>query len=333
MSDASNSVIVKPCTAAEIAFYETARDSHPAFAAYMPTFIGQLELASSEQAALLTSSSASTPVQSTASVLTAAASTEPNPDKKAKPISTNLSIVLSNATAPFLHPNILDVKLGSQLWDDTADDSKRERLSKVATETTSGSLGFRIAGMRMWQPPKDENEEGQNKDYGKLYGRAFSAQNVRDGFEEYLGVKAAPQTARRVAKKFRAEVEGLRRMLEAEESRMVAASILFVYEGDAWVLEKVLDEEDEREYPGPAIEVSSEPDGEDSNGGDGEDNDDDGLSDDDTKPVSHNIKLIDFAHARFTPGEGPDENALQGVRSVIKILDEIAAEADGASIV
>jgi len=36
-------------------------------------------------------------------------------------------------------------------------------------------------------------------------------------------------------------------------------------------------------------------------------------------------KLIDFAHASWTPGQGPDENALQGVRNVLSILTDLSA--------
>ena len=33
------------------------------------------------------------------------------------------------------------------------------------------------------------------------------------------------------------------------------------------------------------------------------------------------LKLIDFAHAQWTPGQGPDENVLHGIRNVIKVLE------------
>ena len=41
-------------------------------------------------------------------------------------------------------------------------------------------------------------------------------------------------------------------------------------------------------------------------------------------PHIYSLKLIDFAHAEFTPGQGPDENALHGVRSLIRIFEELA---------
>jgi 1D-myo-inositol-tetrakisphosphate 5-kinase/inositol-polyphosphate multikinase len=41
-------------------------------------------------------------------------------------------------------------------------------------------------------------------------------------------------------------------------------------------------------------------------------------------PRIYSLKLIDFAHARWTPGQGPDENVLKGVRSLIRIFDELS---------
>ena len=35
------------------------------------------------------------------------------------------------------------------------------------------------------------------------------------------------------------------------------------------------------------------------------------------------LKLIDFAHAQWTPGQGPDENLLHGIRNVITVLETL----------
>lgn len=55
---------------------------------------------------------------------------------------------------------------------------------------------------------------------------------------------------------------------------------------------------------------------------DGEE-DDDGDGDGDEQPPQKTtvLKLIDFAHAHWTPGQGPDENVLHGIRNVIKMLE------------
>ncbi|KAK3294465.1 inositol polyphosphate kinase-domain-containing protein [Chaetomium fimeti] len=52
-----------------------------------------------------------------------------------------------------------------------------------------------------------------------------------------------------------------------------------------------------------------------------DDDDDDELS---SQPRIFSLKLIDFAHAKWVPGQGPDENSLLGVRSLIKIFEELA---------
>jgi 1D-myo-inositol-tetrakisphosphate 5-kinase/inositol-polyphosphate multikinase len=41
-------------------------------------------------------------------------------------------------------------------------------------------------------------------------------------------------------------------------------------------------------------------------------------------PRIYSLKLIDFAHASWVPGQGPDENSLLGVRSLIKVFEELA---------
>lgn len=55
---------------------------------------------------------------------------------------------------------------------------------------------------------------------------------------------------------------------------------------------------------------------------------DEGYGDDESEfsrlPPIYSIKLIDFAHATWVPGQGPDENVLFGVRSLIKIFEELS---------
>ncbi len=86
---------------------------------------------------------------------------------------------------------------------------------------------------------------------------------------------------------------------------MVGGSLLLVYEGDAakaeegvkWMLEG--GEEDEED-----------------------DEDDEGDEDDAKKPgPPYTVKLIDFAHTRLVPGQGPDEGVLKGFDTVLSLLD------------
>ncbi|KAH0569273.1 hypothetical protein GP486_000029 [Trichoglossum hirsutum] len=321
LSDASGSVVVKPCTATEIAFYESAA-MHPAFAAYMPTYMGTLKLSSSgtvdETATAAAAAAASQPAGSATASGTASALSPDDPGPlRGKKLETGLSIVLENIASPFKKPNILDVKLGAQLWDDSASLQKRERLDKVAAETTSKSLGFRMAGMKVWQGAGEQKDPLVDatgyRVYNKFYGRKFSADSVIEGFREFLFVPAAgidDDLGRTMVNILLKQVEGIQKVLEAEEIRMYSASILFVYEGDGEALRRALEEEKSR------TSGTAQPD-EGDRGGD----DDEGEGD---VAKAYAVKLIDFAHATWTPGLGSDENALQGVRSTAKILGDLA---------
>jgi 1D-myo-inositol-tetrakisphosphate 5-kinase/inositol-polyphosphate multikinase len=58
-------------------------------------------------------------------------------------------ITLENLVGSFERPSIVDIKLGSVLYDADATDDKKRRLSQVSAETTSGSMGMRICGMKV----------------------------------------------------------------------------------------------------------------------------------------------------------------------------------------
>jgi inositol-polyphosphate multikinase len=95
-------------------------------------------------------------------------------------------------------------------------------------------------------------------------------------------------------------------MLSSHESRMYSASILFVYEGDAEALETGI----QAEARGEVVEDEDE-------------------DDDDSDIVPQYIsktKLIDFAHAAFREGEGPDQNVLPGVKKILEHLKMMISE-------
>ncbi|CAZ79800.1 unnamed protein product [Tuber melanosporum] len=269
LSDESGALVIKPCTAREVAFYTSASE-HPKFQKWMPTFFGTLELSGSEPAA--------GPVTS----------------------NRNTSIVLQSLTYGFCKPCVMDIKLGAQLWDDEAPQEKRDRLDAVSNATTSSSLGLRIAGMKVWKG----EAAGGYKVFDKHYGRTFTAENCSQAIEEYLSADISEEQKKLIVGRFLRKVTEVREMLEEQESRMYSASFLFVYEGDREVLGTALEEEEENAKKPPKGE------------------DDDSEEDEKAKKVEE-LKLIDFAHANWTPGKGPDENALQGVRSTERLLAEL----------
>ena len=395
--NSSGSLIAKPCTPAEIAFYESSAQ-HPVLQNYMPTFMGTLS-SNSEQQSLLagiqnagelslqtsgvssstdTASPATPELSAVPGVTTIPASI---PQQEApwvpsggKKIESGVSIVLENVASGFQRPSVLDVKLGSRLWADDAPLSKRAKLDAVSKETTSSSLGFRIAGMKVWAGDGDKNETPDKKldehekvtggvadgeapkgkavekdgykRYDKWYGRTLNDQNVKEGFTAFLAAAKTGKAdySKLVAKRLASDLQRIQAALESEESRMYSASILIIYESDPTAFEKALEDERTRENE----------EAEDEDGGDAEDgllevvdlqagggNIEQGsltfdldsapteladiIDEDEDEPLKvHDVRLIDFAHASWTPGQGRDENALHGVRSVLRIVEEIA---------
>ncbi|PBP27993.1 inositol polyphosphate kinase [Diplocarpon rosae] len=241
------------------------------------------------------------------------------PVKPSKRIVTNQAVVLENASHGFVRPNILDVKLGVRLWADDAAEEKRIRFNKLTAETTHKDLGFRIAGMRVWQGDgatgKDIDKEGY-KIYDKNYGRvSVQSSNIEEAFRNFLfapGAGVDDELGKLVAQVLLADVKRIQTVLENQESRMFSASLLFVYEGDGAALRTAMEE---ASHPSttrsPRTLVNQAEDNED--------------EDEVLGPKIYTVNVIDFAHAEWTPGRGPDENSLTGVRSVARILERVAS--------
>lgn len=324
LCDVDGELFIKPCTHTEIAFYEASVAAHPEFAELMPTYLGSLTLDEQQNAtieehgaAFLAKHTNGTVVEEGSAALIAK-HTIPEvvvPVKTGKRIETNQAVVLENAAHGYIKPNILDVKLGVRLWADDAHQEKKIRFDKVTEETTHKELGFRIAGMRVWQGHgavgKDIDEEGF-KIYDKNYGRFYiQKENVLEAFRNFIFAESAgidEELGKLVSQAFLADVRRIQEVMESQESRMFSASLLFVFEGDGVALRAAMEEASRS----PATLVNGD-------GGDSEE-DEDG---EDTGPKIYSVKVIDFAHAEWTPGMGPDENSLIGVRSVAKILKNL----------
>lgn len=222
-------------------------------------------------------------------------------------ITTKHAVVLDNISFGYRRPNILDIKLGVRLWADDAPEAKRIRFDKITAESTHKDLGFRIAGMRVWQgldaKGEDIDKEGY-KIYNKQYGRHLKPKDMFNSLRSFIYNERAgvsEDLAKYIAKAFLDDVTQIQTQFENHENRMFAASILFVYEGDGDALRSAIQKNSQLS---PNTDKS-------------EDNDNIKLA----KICS--VKLIDFAHAEWTPGQGPDENTLFGVRSIAKLLREI----------
>ena len=98
-------------------------------------------------------------------------------------------------------------------------------------------------------------------------------------------------------------VTEVRGVLHGQESRMYSTSLLFAFGGHGKAPETALKQEEEKPKKPP--------------------NDEDDDSEYEKVKKVEELKLIDFAHADWTPGKGPDKNALQGFRSTERLLAEL----------
>ncbi|KAL1876448.1 hypothetical protein Daus18300_002692 [Diaporthe australafricana] len=378
LCDTEGELFIKPCTQAEIDFYQLLPQKHSRMLEIVPEFVGSLSLNAatdinsiteqlpvvdgdvipemkeqvleliSEKTAELTEMITPTPMPAPTQDQAPGENVTwiPNASRK---IPTDKAVVLDNAAYGFRRPNIVDVKLGQRLWADDAPLEKKRRFDKISAETTHRELGFRIAGMRVYKGsnnPEDLDEEDY-RIYDKDYGRKdVNCDNIVEAFRGFLYNRRAgidDEYARAVAEAFLRDLKHVCHVLENEETRMYSSSLLFIFEGDGPALKAEIDEQSRS--TAASVKARTEEDclpGRTTNRIDsGIGLDDEGeivfptqeqydeLSESDEDADEQHIwrlKLIDFAHAAFVPGQGPDENILLGVRSLITIFEELSKD-------
>ncbi|CCE62400.1 hypothetical protein TPHA_0C02470 [Tetrapisispora phaffii CBS 4417] len=237
-------------------------------------------------------------------------------------------IVLENLLHGYSKPNIMDIKLGKILYDENASPEKKIRLQEVSDSTTSGSMGFRICGMKLQKNhlistvSKDHFEldiiehDGENIEYvflNKLYGRTRTPENIQEAFELYFtNNDLTEKRKKQLITMFWQRLQLFYNTLLDEEIRLISSSLLFVYEGDPEHWDYNQDEDLLLKPDFIDKEVDS-------------DDDDNGTVEKERKysDVLSSMSLIDFAHSKFVPGEGYDVNIIEGVEALLKIFEEM----------
>lgn len=325
--DEDGELFVKPCVQAEVDFYESAASSHPEFASLMPVFMGTLSLTKPEEAAAAVANaeeSSAAPAKLPKEKVVDNVTWVPSQGNR---INTKQAIVLENSSAGFTKPNVLDAKLGERLWADDAPLQKKQRFDKISAETTHKNLGFRIAGMKVYRGSADQAElddEGYRV-YGKDYGRSVvNDDNIVDVFRSFVFNEAAgidAELGRAVCASVARDVARVEEVLSKEESRMYSASLLFIVEGDGQALREAIRQNNAVVESVQALRAAKRVDSGIALEDEDVDEDEDVVP---SVPSMYSVKLIDFAHAQWTPGQGPDENVLKGVRHLRRIFEELA---------
>ncbi|KAG1884674.1 hypothetical protein F4604DRAFT_1731491 [Suillus subluteus] len=334
-----NSLLLKPALPREIDFYQrlAAASDHDELSElrkWIPKFLGVLKL----EGQLKDSNAVENGGVGNVEVVPVHGNIAPE-DKE--------HLVLENAAYGFVKPCILDVKLGTVLYDDDAPPEKQARMIKAAQNTTSGETGVRLTGFQVYS-----NDSPKPILTPKSYGKSIKKEQLPDGIEMFFPVSSAPyptppnpiETSEADVSKpglppillhcvlttLQADLEELKASISNIEMRMVGGSVLIVYEGDwerAW---KALstpsgtatteeDEDDEIEVEideNGQIVLESIPD--------------EAIEEEDEPQAPLcSLSLIDFAHTRLIDGAGPDEGVLKGIQTMIDLVslrkDTIAA--------
>lgn len=333
---AAGAVFAKLTTQLEIDFYaELALRAPPDaelgshLSHWMPTYMGTLQQGAigGENAivvdnATLVDGNGST-IDASASTIDASTSTTAATDNATKKPDKQY-IVLQNLYHGFLKPGILDIKLGAVLVDDTVTEEKRQRLAKVSSSTTSGSLHFRVCGMKTYLGDRDtkpetevfpglnetvevsKSEDGYYLKYNKFYGRKLTDATVTNGILEFF--KSEFINPKFALTRFHQRLQLLYNCLIDSEARIVSGSLLFIYESDP---EKWTGLDEQTYYSRDALIAEDI-------------NDDDDDDDDDPQPTPlSRLNFIDFSHSKFVDGQGPDENVIVGVENLIGIFGKL----------
>ncbi|SCU81862.1 LADA_0C01508g1_1 [Lachancea dasiensis] len=310
--------VFKPSTPAEIEFYQniqsktTSSDDDAGqqvpLAAWMPTFVGTLVTGVAENVSIESWAPHTDPELA---AHLASLRTNPGLVPKENPI-----LVLENLLVGFSKPNILDIKLGRVLYDELVSEDKKLRMQKVSNETTSGSLGIRICGIKMQRTSKTEllnpsfyqMDEENYVAINKLYGRALAGEEVDDAFKLFFGNENLSEDQIRILYNvFYKRLMLFYNTLLDEEIRMVSSSLLFIYEGDSACWEELNNEHEL--VKGSILSYLS-------------DSDEEEEADEKQKYLS-SLSLIDFAHSTLQPGAGYDENVIVGVESLLKVFERL----------
>ena len=266
-------------------------------------------------------------------------------------------LVLENLYHGFSRPSIMDIKLGVVLFDESASSEKAARLQQVSKTTTSGSLGYRICGMSLFngklkQTPAEifpgmnksvqvQGDEEEYIVYDKFLGRNLTKDNVAKGvglFFHFL----SPWAREKVIDRFIKRLQLFYNCMLDTEIRIVSGSLLFTVETDPICWQRIEGNDDLYEELDPLVSQMSLGDDDDDDDNDDDDDDDNtydhknynekakhskeaGIARGDSKnkaPLS-SLKFIDFAHAKYVDGQGYDENIIIGVENLLKEFQNI----------
>ncbi|CAI8502312.1 hypothetical protein ACO0OL_002814 [Hanseniaspora opuntiae] len=343
MTDEGESLFIKPVLKQEFDFYNTIKEETfkensllksdaedrgvLPINEWIPKYIGSMSKTSnvSKEDLEKLGDLANTPIQ-------------PNDTNKSS-TSEAQYIVLENLLNGYKTPNVMDIKLGKILYDESASVDKKNRLIKVSSETTSGSLGFRICGMKLTNQCESNYDLFQPSEFcynnmntyisvNKTFGRRLKTPaEIRESLKLFFNNHLmGEEYTRSIIKMFNMRLESLIDTLENTKSKFISSSILLIFESNIdrirehgldddlidtdfdilGYLEEICDEDQAMEIEGEVIDVE-----------------------DIKRGISlSKLKLVDFGHSVIGKNTNieVDKNTIDGLKVLKDIFQQLSNE-------
>ena len=223
-------------------------------------------------------------------------------------ITSESYIVLNDVTANFSKPCVLDLKMGQKTYERDAHYTKREReINKYEQQT---EFGFRIVGMRIYDPISDDADSDGFVFFDKFFGRSLSTlDEVVLAFQTFFKTFNDPEFLRKYeedaanssGREF--QLKELRRKWNIHQYAVRTDALNNVIEQLICILEWF--EDNERfVFTSSSILFVFEGD----------------LTRSNCDMVT--VKMIDFGHVQRS--KGMDEGYMYGLKTMISILHDIA---------
>jgi len=309
LATADEGIILKPCVTVEREFYELSQN-YPELLPFLADFMGTLSSSQDTQISIENEVSFYHPDQ-------------------LQPLSNNTEpdfICLENLLLPYKNPSILDLKIGTKLYDHLASEEKKARMILKAQETTSLKLGIRFTGMKVY-----DHIEGAYKIFDREYGVSLTEDTIFSAFESFIPSSLPIKLRIELVTDFIESLVDFINVLEKLPVRMTASSLLFIYEGNLPSLENKIAAYNQYitnyDCSSEAQETSEN------------------ESESETIPIPPtNLKLIDFAHSYFikesiassdreralpADTQGPDVDCILGATTALSYLSLLREKLTG----
>ncbi|KAI9250773.1 inositol polyphosphate kinase-domain-containing protein [Sporodiniella umbellata] len=295
---ANDLMVIKPCRARELVFYQTAQAHYPDFLDFLPQCYGTLRATTQTDLQLLNTEL----------------------DKVLIDPQAEENVCLENVLNGFTQPCIMDLKLGSLLYHAEATAEKIERMKQQSANTTSSELGLRICGMKIYDPTRSRLVT-----FDKQLGKSLTAETIQDAFDLYLCPARYPDHPLGESKAKENTVQGhmeprhldyilecfvdtlneiRQALIDLPQLSLIGSSLLFVYEGDptaAKITWKKLIEQDRQEEKKQ-----------------------DTTEEEEEIPKMCDLRLIDFAHSDWhMKRDQQDLDLIKGIDNTLAILSSL----------